>query len=373
MAKNSTARKLYAPVLAPPDATNQPPVLNSLFDLSARPGTAVSFQATAVSPDGEALTFSLVSGPPGAAVSPDGQFTWTPDWSQLGAWTVVVRVTDSSGLSDTNSCTISVDNQPPVLNPLFDLTGHPGTPVTFLATASDPDGDMLTFSLVSGPPGAALTPSGQFTWTPTWSQLGAQTITVAVTDAGGLSDTQTCTISVNNQAPMLNPLSDLTAHPGRAATFQATAGDPDGDPLTFSLVNPPPGASISPSGQFSWTPTWSQLGAQTITVRVTDPGGLSDSQSCTITVGNQPPVMNSIADQQVQASTALTLQATASDPDSDPLRFSMDSGPPGAAVSPSGQFTWTPTPGQVGAWTVVLRVSDPGGLASVRSFTVTVD
>jgi hypothetical protein len=368
--QRSTRRKVVAPIPVPVDPGNAPPVMTPLSDQTAHPGIQLLFQAMGSDGSDDMLTFSLVGGPSGAAVSPDGQFTWTPLWSQLGAWTVVLRVTDSGGLSDTQSCTVSVENQAPVLNPLPDQTAHPGTQVTFPVSAFDPDDDPLTYSLVDGPPGAMIA-GAQFTWTPTWSQLGAWTVTVQVTDSGGLSDTQSCTISVENQPPVLSPLPDQTAHPGTQVAFPLSAFDPDDDALTYSLDSGPPGASVA-GGQFTWTPTWSQLGAWTVVVRVTDAGGLSDTQSCTITVENQAPTLGAISDQEVNAGDTLTVPLMAFDPDDDPLTYSLDSGPPGAAVN-GGQFTWTPTADQVGAWTVVVRVTDPGGLASVRSFTVTVD
>ena len=93
-------------------------------------------------------------------------------------------------------------------------------------------------------------------------------------------------------APLPAPPS---GHPDQPITFTATASDPDQDPLTFALVNPPAGAVIDNQGNFSWTPTWAQLGARTITVRATDPGGLSGTASCTrrsITRTQIPPAIS---------------------------------------------------------------------------------
>ncbi len=369
----AAAREVVAPGMVLLLEGNQPPQLNPLMDLWAHPGRPVLFLATANDPDGDALTFRLLSGPPGAALDAAGNFNWTPAWNQLGPQTVCVMVTDPGGLSDTASCTITVDNQAPVLNPLFDQAAHPGVPVNFLAFANDPDGDPVTFTLVNPPAGATITAQGNFTWTPAWSQVGAQTVTIKVTDPGGLSDTRCCTITVVNQAPVLNPLFDLDAHPGVPVQFMAMANDPDGDPLTFSLVNPPPGATITAQGNFTWTPAWSQVGAQTITVKVTDPGGLSDTRSCTITVGNQAPTLNPLPDLQTRVGQMVMFNALANDPDGDALTFSLINPPPGAAITPQGNFSWMPTAAQVGAQTIVVKVSDPGGLSDVRSCTITVN
>jgi hypothetical protein len=88
-------------------------------------------------------------------------------------------------------------NAPPVLTlPAAAFTVIAGNALTFTATATDPDeGDTLTFSLVGAPAGAAIDPdTGAFALTPT--TVGAFTFEVKVTDAGGLSDTETVTMTV---------------------------------------------------------------------------------------------------------------------------------------------------------------------------------
>src|SRR5439155_26085685 len=109
--------------------------------------------------------------------------------------------------------------------------------------------------------------SGVFTWTPTEAQ-GPSTnlLRVIVTDSGtpALSATQAFTIVVNevNSAPTLNPLASLTNNELSLVTFTATATDPDipANGLSYSLLNPPAGASINAvSGLFTWKPTEAQI------------------------------------------------------------------------------------------------------------------
>src|SRR5439155_19225650 len=77
-------------------------------------------------------------------------------------------------------------NPPPVLTPIGNKSVTIGTPVTFTATATDADipANTLTFSLDAGaPPGATIGAStGAFSWTPTNSGIGPETI--PVTDNG---------------------------------------------------------------------------------------------------------------------------------------------------------------------------------------------
>src|SRR5262245_21301297 len=75
-----------------------------------------------------------------------------------------------------------------------------------------------------------------------------------------------------NYPPVLHDLADRVAHPDQLLSLIVNADDASNDPLTFSLVNPPNGATIHPqTGQFNWQPGWQFKGQTiTITVQVTD-------------------------------------------------------------------------------------------------------
>jgi large repetitive protein len=266
--------------------TNQAPTLDPLLDPGpCHPDQPVMFTASAMDPDGDNITFTLVSGPAGAAMDADGNFSWTPTWGQIGNHTITVRATDPGGASHTRSRTLSVVNHAPVVDPLpAPATAHPGQPVMFTASANDPDGDNVTFTLSSGPAGASIDGHGNFDWTPTWAQLGTRTITIRGTDPGGLSHSRSASINVVNSAPTLSPLANQTATVGEPVMFTASGTDPDGDDLTYSLVSAPSGASIDGDGNFSWTPA--AAGSYLVTVKVSDPGGLYATRSCTITVND---------------------------------------------------------------------------------------
>lgn len=90
-------------------------------------------------------------------------------------------------------------DQPPVLTlPATTFTCIAGNRLTYTATATDPDtGDTLTFSLANAPAGAAIDPStGVFIWTPT--AVGTVSFDVTVTDAGGMTDTKSVTVTVES-------------------------------------------------------------------------------------------------------------------------------------------------------------------------------
>jgi hypothetical protein len=84
------------------------------------------------------------------------------------------------------------------------------------------------------------------------------------------------------------------AKAGKEVTFQASAFDPDGDNLTFSIEGAPEGATFDPeAGAFAWTPTTQDTeGEYVFTGVVTDdgPGNLSVWQTVVVLLDNTPPV-----------------------------------------------------------------------------------
>ena len=364
---------------------NVAPVLSAIGDKGTSKLVELTFTATASDTDVvdnvvNTLTFSFDGTfPSGAAITDDGNFTWTPTESQVGSHDITVQVTDGS-LTDSETLTVTVRdvNAPPVLNTIDDQTVNEFVELTFTATASDDD--SLTFSFDGTfPSGAAITDDGNFTWTPTELQDGDHTITVQVTD-GSLTDSETLTVTVNevNVAPVLSAIGDKGTSKLVELTFTATASDTDVvdnvvNTLTFSFDGTfPSGAAITDDGNFTWTPTESQVGSHDITVQVTD-GSLTDSETLTVTVRdvNAPPVLNTIDDQTVNEFVELTFTATASDDDS--LTFSFDGTfPSGAAITDDGNFTWTPTELQDGDHTITVQVTD-GSLTDSETLTVTVN
>ena len=135
----------------------------------------------------------------------------------------------------------------------------------------------------------------------TWQKLGPYPVTLAatgpiqLTTTGGAANLsglelwkQTAGTPTGNQPPVLAAIGSKTATVGQALAFTASASDPDaGQTLSYALVGAPAGATINPStGAFSWTPTAAQVGANTVTVRVSDTGSpvLTAEETIAVTV-----------------------------------------------------------------------------------------
>jgi RHS repeat-associated protein len=335
------------------------------------------------------LTFSLLTGPAGAAVDAGtGRLTWTPDEAQgPGTFPVSVAVQDAAGAQAAQSFSITVRevNRPPVLAVIGDRSVDEETTLSFTAGATDPDlpANTLTFSLVNAPAGASIdAATGLFQWTPSEAQgPGSYPLTVRVSD-GGLFDDEPITITVRevNRPPVLAAIGDRSVDEEITLNFTAGATDPDlpANTLTFSLVNAPAGSSIdAATGLFQWTPTEAQgPGSYPLTVRVSD-GVLFDDEPITITVRevNRPPVLAAIGDRSVDEETTLNFTAGATDPDlpANTLTFSLVNAPAGASIdAATGLFQWTPTEAQgPGSYPLTVRVSD-GGLFDDEPITITV-
>ncbi|URN95130.1 MAG: putative Ig domain-containing protein [Candidatus Pristimantibacillus lignocellulolyticus] len=366
---------------------NTAPVLVAIGDKTIDEESQLTFTATAADSDSAILTYSLIDAPTGASINATtGVFTWTPTEIQgPSSYTFTVHVSDGE-LTDEEEITVTVNevNVAPVLATIGDKTVDEGSELTFTASATDADlpANTLTYSLVDAPTGTSInTSTGVFTWTPTEAQgPGSFTFKVVVSD-GAITDDEEITVTVNevNTAPVLAAIGDKTVDEETLFTFTAMATDVDlpANTLTFSLVDAPTGASINATtGVFIWTPTEAQgPGSFTFKVIVSD-GVLTDEEEITVTVNevNTAPVLVAIGDKTVDEESELTFTATAADPDSAILTYSLIDAPTGASInSTTGVFTWTPTEAQgPSSYTFTVHVSD-GVLTDEEEITVTVN
>jgi hypothetical protein len=226
--------------------------------------------------------------------------------------------------------------------------------------------------------------TGVYTWTPTEAQGNGTTYTITIRASDGqLATDRTVSITANevNLAPVLATIQPQTVNEGALLTFTASATDADipANPLTYSLISAPGGASINAStGVFTWTPTEAQgPGTFNFTVRVGD-GTLTHDRSVSVTVNevSMAPVLATIPPQTVEEGNLLTFTASATDTDlpANNLTYSLIGAPAGTYINGStGVFIWTPTAAQSpGSFSFTVRVSD-GTLTHDQAVSVTVN
>lgn len=100
----------YAVSLSGPRLENQPPELQDIPAQAVDEGKPLAFTLAASDPDYDKLLYSASPLPAGAVLDPEtGVFSWTPSFTQSGAYTVLFTASD--GLSATSkAATITVAN-----------------------------------------------------------------------------------------------------------------------------------------------------------------------------------------------------------------------------------------------------------------------
>lgn len=233
-------------------AANLAPTLAPIADQTIAAGTALRLGLAGSDPNPfDVLTYGLVSGPPGATVDSYGIFRFAPLADQLGSHPVIVRVTDVAGLSAQRGFTVRVitGNRPPAFGALLDAVAPSMTPFSRQLTATDPDGDALTFALLSGPEGMTLA-GAQLGWTPAAGQFGVYVVRVQVADVAGASAQGEFRIRVPPPAAPKAGDDHYEVQLGRTLTVPAAgvlANDAsvDGSSITAEQLIPPDKGSVT--------------------------------------------------------------------------------------------------------------------------------
>lgn len=376
-----------SPITPPPP--NQPPVIGALpAQNTVTAGSAIALQPTASDPDNDPLTFEVANKPGWAAFdTANGRLSGTPTAAQVGNYANIrISVRDATHVTAGNAFSITVSAPPPANRPPV-ISGTPspsvaeGQPYSFTPTASDPDGNALSFSILGKPAWAAFdTANGRLSGTPGTGTAGSYpNIRITVSD-GSLSATLTAfsiTVLPVNRPPTIGGVPATAAREGIAWAFQPSASDPDGNALSFTIANRPGWATFNTgTGRLAGTPPAGSAGSYPgIVISVSD-GALSASlPAFTITVAaNRPPVIGGTPATTVNAGQAYSFTPSASDPDGNALSFSIVNRPTWATFNvTTGRLSGTPTQAQAGEYVDIrISVSDSMATATLPAFSVTV-
>ena len=135
-------------------------------------------------------------------------------------------VTTGGGSTNVSTVAVIPPNQAPVaLN--TSVSGQQGSTIGGMVSASDPDGNALTYALVNGPAHGALSlhPDGSFTYTPTAGYNGADSFSFEANDGTLNSNVGAVSLTVD---PLVGPLHphDFTGD-GKADILFRNAGNGD--------------------------------------------------------------------------------------------------------------------------------------------------
>ncbi len=278
---------------------------NAAPSISGQPQTAVvatnaySFTPSASDGNGDALAFSIRNRPSWATFSTTtGRLYGTPTNSDVGTYgNIIITVTDGTANTSLPAFGITVSeyvvpNRVPVIGGSPATTVAQGTAYSFQPTASDADGNSLTFRISNKPTWMTFSSStGRLSGTPTNSQVGSYgNIVISVSDGTATASLPAFTVTVTNvnDAPTITGTPVTSVDAGAAYGFAPTAADIDGDALSFSVANLPNWATFSTTtGRISGTPSESHVGTYSnIVVRVTDGQASAQLAPFSITVNS---------------------------------------------------------------------------------------
>ncbi|MDQ2997662.1 MAG: Ig-like domain-containing protein, partial [Chloroflexota bacterium] len=305
--------------------------------------------------DGDMFTFSIVGGAAHGQVqlldATAGTFTYQPTPGFLGADSFTFNATDGLTISNQATLTVNVTNSAPVATEA-NAAVHLNRTFSGTLSASDADGDPLTFSIVGGAAHGQVqlldAATGAFTYQPASGFLGGDQFSFKVSDGTLESNLATVQLRITNTAPVA--IADSLSAAIKATTIgQLKATDADSDPLIYSIVaNPQQGVVVitnAATGAFTYTPTTEAHGSDSFSFKVNDGSTDSNVAVVTLALGNATPIANSVTFNIGLKGGLSTGRLHASDADGDPLRYNtIDDAKHGhlSINATTGEFTYTP-------------------------------
>ncbi|MDR7273222.1 PKD repeat protein, partial [Pelomonas saccharophila] len=353
----------------PGSTANQAPVANISGPTSGQVGASLSFSgAGSTDAEGPIASYAWTFGD---GTSASGMSV-TKSYSAAGTYTVTLTVTDASGLTNSKTQAVVVTaaaNQAPVANISGPTSGQVGASLGFSGSGStDAEGPIASYAWTFGDgtsaSGASVTKS--------YSAAGTYTVTLTVTDAGGLSNSKTQAVVISaaaNQAPVANISGPTSGQVGASLSFSgAGSTDAEGPIASYAWTF---GDGTSASG-VSATKSYSAAGSYTVTLTVTDAGGLSNSKTQAVVItaaANQAPVANISGPTSGQVGASLSFSGAGSTDAEGPIAgytWTFGDGTSASGVSATKSYS------AAGSYTVTLTVTDAGGLTNSKTQAVVI-
>lgn len=223
----------------------------------------------------------------------DGTTSFQPmpihQYPGVGLYTVTLTVTDNEGATGETTTTAEIYNTPPVADFSYDQPYFEWCePIDFYDDSTDADAcDTLTYLWDFGD-GSTSTEQNP---TYTYSMPGDYYVTLTVTDGYGASDDYTTMVIVFN----MPPVADFAYDPNdpywcEEVTFDGTYSyDPDWcDDIVLHEWDFDGDGTYDTTGEMAYH-TFTSVGDNAVTLRVTDGAGATDAKTQMVTVSSEPP------------------------------------------------------------------------------------
>jgi hypothetical protein len=286
------------------------------------------------------------------------------------------------------------------------ISGSPSTTVeatgtyNFTPTASDANGNALTFSIQNRPSWATFnTATGRLSGIAPANVGVTEGVRISVSDGRasaslkpfpvivttklGSSETAAYRPPTSNTAPTISGTPSTTVEIYGAYTFTPAAADANGDPLTFSIQNRPAWANFNTAtGRLSGVAPSVQGATENVVISVSDGRASAALRPFALIVTaksgssgstNAAPAISGSPATSVQVSGAYSFRPSAADANGDPLTFSIQNRPSWASFNTStGQLSGTAPSTATSNGGIVISVSDGRVSTSLPAFTINV-
>ena len=373
------------------DEVNDDPVPTYDASIETDEDTPITPSLTAMDVDGDDLEYSVKDGngpDNGTLTLISGGYTYAPDQDFNGSDSFTITISD--GTAEVN-CTITVTvnsvNDAPVPSYSATISTDEDTTTSPTLTASDVDGDELTFSVKdgNGPANGTLElAEGGYTYSPNADFNGTDTFTITVSDGTADVDCEiTVTVNSVNDAPVPSYSASISTDEDTATTENLTATDVDEDELSYSVAEgngPSHGTLELIDGGYTYTPNADYNGSDYFTITVSDGVAEVDCEiGVTVNAVNDTPVaVEDSSSTDEDESVTISVLDNDTDIDSgegDTLTVSaiMVSPNNGTATITGDDVIYEPNANYFGTDTFTYQVTDSGLLTATAEVMVKVN
>jgi len=356
---------------------NDPPVVGEIDDATLNEDESIEIALIATDVDEDNILFGIQSDVSSGTLSVDGAVvTYTPDLNYNGNDSFSFTASDSELTSAESTVNIQINavNDAPVLATLDNISFDEDNTGGVTLSASDIDGDDLTYSVSTGTDITATLDGTDLTFSAAADYNGSENFTISVTD-GELTDSQVLTVTINavNDAPVAGTGITGETNEEESILINLLSFDVDGDNLTYTLLSDATNGSVTIEGQLAtYLPNLNYNGLDEFTFQVSD-GELTDSAVVTLQINavNDAPVLSSVEDISFDEDNVYSLVLNAIDYDGDSLSYEVSGGNLISTSIVDNTVFFSPDDNFYGIESFVITVSD-GELTDVQIVVVSV-
>ena len=347
--------------------------------ISTKEDDALLIELKGTDVDKDNLIYTVISEPAHGALSGVApNIVYQPNANYFGVDSFTFKVNDSVLDSTHSTITINVEavNDAPIGNEetIFAIEDQV---TSFTVSASDIEGDEISYTLVTQPENGVLTGDlPNLNYTPFANFFGEDSFTFKVNDGDLDSDIITTYLDVKavNDIPVGDKQS-LQVLEDESVSFKLTGSDIDSQELIFKIIKNPPNGIVSGQPPFlAYTPNGDFNGDDSFTFEVQDGIGKSEPIVIDVTVDpvNDAPLANNdrISRTNWQTFNIMVLNNDI-DVDGDTLKIIGANAQTGSVSWVDSILTYTPLEGFNGTAVIEYQISD--GLGGEDSALVLVD